>query len=647
MGRSLVGKALALRNAGPPVPVGGDSIRMLPGSALGGNTDLTLIQAYKSNGTVQSNVSLLAGSVAAQKWKLYRAQPADGRVRYTTSDRGSDQRTEVIQHAAINVLDNPAVITVNGVKKPLWDRMGLFEVSQIWLESCGKSHWVVDRGANDSPVPLGLWPVRPDRMTPVPDKDRFLAGWVYTSPDGRERIPLLPTDVIFNRYPDPEDLYGGCGPIQAVLTDIEAARYASEWNRNYFINSAEPGGVIQVDHSLDDEEFNELVDRWRDTHRGVARAHRIAVLEAGATWIPNMHTMKDMDFAGLRTIMADHIREALGMHKVMTGISDDVNRANAQTGEEVFASWKVAPRLDRWRNVLNSQFLPLFGAQGSNVEFDYIFPTPVNREQDALELRTKSEAALALVTAGYDQHDVLEAVGLPDMEVGLTLTGEPALPPRWTVPPPSPAASPGKAAPAGRDGADTRAALLAAAGWESPAWQQITPSPVPVPGQRRGVTGGRPPQILNKNAAAKAYEQQSEDYPAHAMAWMHHATWIGPVKVPLDHVDPDMKWMDGADPDHVADFVKRIKAGKKLKPVILVKTPEADKLKLADGHHRWLASAEMEQPVRAFIATVDAEHGDWETMHDYQRDDGDGAERGSKAALGRQMAAWNRLAGVR
>ena len=64
------------------------------------------------------------------------------------------------------------------------------------------------------------------------------------------------------------------------------------------------------------------------------------------------------------------------MHKVMTGVTDDVNRANAQTGEEVFASWKVAPRLDRWRDVLNTQFLPLFGSAGEGVEFDYVFPQP-------------------------------------------------------------------------------------------------------------------------------------------------------------------------------------------------------------------------------------------------------------------------------
>jgi phage portal protein BeeE len=464
---SLLGQLLAPRNAaspGPPVP-GGSGGMVMPGSSTGASPDLTLIKAYKMNGTVFANVSLLASSVAAQKWALYRSAPPSSR--YTTSDQGSDQRQQVAVHAALNVLENPASILVpSGRRWPIWDRFGLFEISQIYLEQTGKSHWVVDTAERSSPIPLGLWPVRPDRMTPVPDKDRYLAGWLYKSPDGREVIPLYPDEVIFNRYPDPEDPYGGAGPIRSVITDIQAADYAAEWNKNYFINSAEPGGVIQVDHELQENEFDELVDRWRETHRGVARAHRIAVLEAGQTWVANNHSARDMDFANLRSVSRDIIREGLGMHKVMTGVTDDVNRANAQTGEEVFSSWKVAPRLARWRNVLNTQFLPLFGATAVGNEFDFNYPTPQNREQDNAELMAKVNAAGILVRAGFERHAVLAAVGLPDMETSVVQSPMPALPPGWM-----PGSAGGQPAAAPDD--DAVSAALQAAGWDSPVWRQM------------------------------------------------------------------------------------------------------------------------------------------------------------------------------
>jgi len=124
--------------------------------------------------------------------------------------------------------------------------------------------------------------------------------------------------------------------------------------------------------------------------------------------------------------------------------------------------------------------------------------------------------------------------------------------------------------------------------------------------------------VLAKDAGAKVFQQVAQDYPSSATAWMHHASWSGPTLVPLAHIKPTMKWMDGADPDHVQDFVKKRQQGKKLKPVILVKTPGSDQLLLVDGHHRYIAMEELNEPVRAFIGTVSADHGDWETMHDHQ-----------------------------
>jgi phage portal protein BeeE len=613
---SLIGKALAVRDAAP-VPMGGTSAgphAFMLGMGGTGAGDEALMRAYTSNGTVHANVGLIAAAVAAQTWKLFRTAPQDGRRRYTTSDQGSDQRTEVIHHQALSVLAKPASMMLGGYEISFWTRQSLIEISQIWMKTAGRSYLIVEYDPRAS-FPVGLWPVRPDRITPVPDPRNFLAGWVYTSPSGHEKIPLKPHEVLWNRYPDPLDVYGGAGPIGSVLTDVESAGAAAEWNRNFFLNSAEPGGVLQADHTLTDDEYNELVNRWRETHRGVARAHRIALLEAGVTWVQTHQSMKDMDFGGLRTVSRDIIRESLRMHKVMTGVSDDVNRANAQTGEEVFASWEVSPELRRWRdNVFNAQFLPLFGATGSGVEFDFVDPVPRNREQDNQELKVKAEAALALVTAGYDQAGVLEAVGLPAVKAALTLADQPALPPRWTAPaPPLPPGAPGAASPAGQD-----AAALAA----------------------------RAARMLNgPDPSAKVFAQQAEDYPAHAMAWMHHATWKGPVKVPLEHIEPDMRYMDGASPEHVQDFVKRLAAGKKVKPVIFVKTPGNPKLQLIDGHHRYLAYAELGQPVRGFIGTTGTDHGDWETMHDYQLDRG--AERGAKAQRAREMAVWNSLTGGR
>lgn len=139
------------------------------------------------------------------------------------------------------------------------------------------------------------------------------------------------------------------------------------------------------------------------------------------------------------------------------------------------------------------------------------------------------------------------------------------------------------------------------------------------------------PIVVRKDSATRAYEQEAKDYPGTACAWMHHANWKGPVKVQIQDIDPEIQWSEGSDPDHVQDFINRIKDGKKLKPIILVKTPGEDKLQLVDGHHRFLAAAEMKSPIRAYVGTVDSEHGPWEDMHKFQDPDNKKKNGGKKA----------------
>lgn len=835
---SLIGKALSLRNQSgkPPVPLDNGARAASRGNVFnlgsGRGDGETWLRQYGQSGTLFGIISLLAESVATPEWHLYRKTPVDGRRRYSTGDQGSDQRIEVIQHPAIALWNSPNA----------WhSRFEFAEGAQQHQELTGETIWVLD---NEAGFPTTMWYVRPDRMQPVPDAENYLLGWIYTSPDGQQ-IPLKPEEVIQEKRPDPLDPYRGAGPVASILPNIQQQRYATEYQRNLFLNGADPGGVITVPNTLTEPQFDELVDRWRESHRGIARAGQIGVLENGATWMPGSHSNKDLEYGALRLANRDELREAWRIHKAMMGTSDDVNRANAQTAQEVFVAWQVLPRLNRRRDTLNNKLLPLYKGGGTAVEFDYDDPSPVNAENAAAELLSKAQAAQALVAAGYDPRDVLETVGLPDMDVAdLPAAATPPPPPQLgndgqnrarpqitmrrplaaTAPPPpeTPVQQPTQQQTEQIDAQWKAAVALLVAAWLAhvlPGWhaaltgqvrqrvaegnlpglaalavppplvaeaaetildhtvpfaaaaakqaadeakaatgRATTPHPparaaldaaaraaaqlaaqqaalsagreasrIAGPGadadqvaeqvaqflaglsdagptavaaqvmsaaqnQARiatiaagpravlvaselndtatcdacekidghvfgdsddpdavaaataaypaggyvlceggprcrgtvfGVYGGvanRAPVLprAGADAGAKAFALVADDYPPSAMAWMHHAAWSGPVAVPLDHIEPMMKWMDGASPDHVQDFVKRRQDGKKLKPVLLVKRPGHDKLLLVDGHHRYLAEAELGEPVRAYIGVVGSDEGPWETMHDQQ-----------------------------
>jgi HK97 family phage portal protein len=252
-------------------------------------------------------------------------------------------------------------------------------------------------------------------MRPIPAYEDYLVGYMYRSPDGEE-VPLSLDEVIQLRMPNPLDPYRGMGPVQTILMDLDSDRYSAEWNRNFFLNSAEPGGIIQVDKRLTDDEFDEMQMRWDEQHRGVSRAHRVAILEHGK-YVPRAFSQRDMQFAELRGLSQDVIRGAFGIPKFAVGDLEDVNRATAEASKAWFSEQMTVPRLERIKDALNFQYLPLFGSTGKNVEFDYDNPVPPNIDEENSTLAAKTAAYKTLLDAGVDPDDAADYVGIPRMKM--------------------------------------------------------------------------------------------------------------------------------------------------------------------------------------------------------------------------------------
>lgn len=406
------------------------------------------LDTMATNGTVFGIVDKTSTAVAETEWKLYRKAKSGN----------EEDRVQVTSHAALDLIDKP---------NAFFSRMLLFESAQQHLDLTGEGILLVSR-AGRIKLPLELWPIRPDRLTPVPHPEKYLAGWIYTSPDG-ETVPLEVDEIIQTRRPHPKDPYRGIGPVQTVITDVLGAQYASEWNANFFRNSAEPGGIIEVPESLTDEDFDQLRDRWNEQHRGVARAHRVAILEQGK-WVDRKYTQRDMEFSALRGVSRDAILEAFGMPRGMLGITEDVNRANGESGERIFARWLTVPRLNRWRDALNTRLLPMYGDTTRDLEFDYDSPVPADEAAENADRTSRAQAVAALVNVGFDGESAAKAYELP---AGLA----------WEKPatPEPPPVAPGPAGP-----------TPAEPGAPTPPDAPQPPAPSTVEGLLAGLLGARP-----------------------------------------------------------------------------------------------------------------------------------------------------------
>lgn len=393
--RSLLG---GITNSAPPVPYiskwrsGLGSIGSYR-SARGRTEQMGL---YSEIGTLYGVVSKLANMTSLVDWKLW--QKAKSGL--------EEDRIEVTRHAALMVWNRP---------NPFMPRQEFVEAGQQHLELTGEQWWVINRSRLTGGTPIEMWPVRPDRMAPVESNMEFIAGYIYTSPDG-EKVPLLREDVIMIRTPSPLDIYRGTSATASLESDLDNERTQSAWASSFFKNSAQPGGIVKVDKMLRDDEFEEMTTRWAQQHQGISNAGRVAILEQ-ADFIPLAYSQKDMQFVESRGVTKQAILDAYGFPKFGLGDVDDVNRATANASLAMMAQTLTVPRLERLKGALNHDFLPMFGATTAGLEFDYENPVPPDAETDNATLTAKTNAFATLIDAGVDPDEAADACGLPRMKV--------------------------------------------------------------------------------------------------------------------------------------------------------------------------------------------------------------------------------------
>lgn len=385
-----------------PVPLSPRSARSSFQQLFGGQgrrNDDRLLAASATAGTVFGVVNRITTAVAKVEWHLYRKAKSG-----LAEDR--EEITDPKRHDSIRLWNKP---------NPFMTRRRFVETAGQHIELVGENAMVTSHARiGQNSVPIELWPVRPDRITVTPDPFNFVKGYVYTAPDG-ERMPLDPHELGRIIMPNPRDPYRGLGPVESILTDIDNVKFSSAWNRAFFENSAEPGGVIQVPTALNDREFDRLRDQWSEDHKGVSKAHRVAILESDAKWVSNSISHRDMQFAEMRTVSRDVILEAWGFPKGMLGIVEDVNRSSMEGVVYLFEAWIVEERLDRWKDWLNYDLLPQYGASSEGLEWDYDSPVPENSEQENASITARSAALALLAEKGFDEKDVIAWLGLPDL----------------------------------------------------------------------------------------------------------------------------------------------------------------------------------------------------------------------------------------
>jgi len=276
------------------------------------------------------------------------------------------QIDEVDEHEALSLLHDVNSFMTN---------YHLREITQVYLDLTGEAYWALIRDTENGP-PVELWPLRPDWVTVIPSEDDFIKGYKY-SPGGMlspKAITFEPKDIIPFRYPNPVNPYRGRGQVQGAAMAIDIDTFSAEYNRNYFFNSAIPGLVFTTEQNLTEAQINRFIEAWQAKFQGRTNTHKIAVMGKGLKPEPITNTPQEMAFAEQRRMMRDEILGIFRVPKSVIGITEDVNRANAESSERSFAEHVIKPRLIRFIAYLNEFYLSNWPKE--DLFFDFVDPVP-------------------------------------------------------------------------------------------------------------------------------------------------------------------------------------------------------------------------------------------------------------------------------
>ena len=300
---------------------------------------------YATSVSVYAAVKLRADAVSRPPVMLYRRSPEGTRMTVAPA--------------------HPAQQLLNRVN-PWYTRGDLWRATEIYLNLWGQAFWALER---DEAGRREIWPLRPDRVTILPDRQRHIRGFVYR---GRAGAPVAYTadEVIWLRYFNPLEEFAGLSPLAPARLSVDMGGDGLRFNRNFLRNSAQPDFVLLTDAQMTDAEIEDFYNRWEARYRGPQNAHRPAI----ANFVRDIRTLglshRDMDFIrGLRWSL-EEVSRAYGVPKPLLSDLERATFANINAAERIFWRNTIVPELRFLEEQLNRLLLPRLGYPDLELEFD-------------------------------------------------------------------------------------------------------------------------------------------------------------------------------------------------------------------------------------------------------------------------------------
>jgi HK97 family phage portal protein len=214
----------------------------------------------------------------------------------------------------------------------------LREISWLRLETRGQTFIYMDRG-NSGRGPVSAlhvldqsWAIEPVIDNTGPEDTQTLIGYHVHGSSGRTGF-LLPEEMLWLRYPDPDDVWAALPPLRAARFALELDDYARRYQSATLQRGGTPGGVVYLG-DVDEHTHKQVRADLQARHESPENAGRHLVLSGP---VPAKYdriglTSEEVSYLDTRVRTAEEVMLAFGVPRdYLMGGTTYENRDAART----------------------------------------------------------------------------------------------------------------------------------------------------------------------------------------------------------------------------------------------------------------------------------------------------------------------------
>lgn len=216
-----------------------------------------------------------------------------------------------------------------------------------------------------------LYTYRPDRVS-FTSTGRPEDPYSEIKYNGGTPIDILSSNFLLWKNFNPLDEFDGLGHgmsmLEPILKNGDLLNEMTNWNVSLMQNGGNLSGVIAVEETLGDNEYERATEQLKNKHQGSANVGKYLLLEGGAKYYSTGVNPKDMDWTnGKNSVMMD-ICIGMGVDPILIGFNENSSYNNKNEAEKGLYTKVAIPLMRELADQLN-EFLKV--GENEYIDIDY------------------------------------------------------------------------------------------------------------------------------------------------------------------------------------------------------------------------------------------------------------------------------------